>query len=143
MSSNNDVHTAIGEASNDCFSLALGLEPRQRSHHHGKGGIALLEGFHMLLDQQGCGRNQGHLLAILNGFERSPNSHLRFTKPHVPGNETIHRNRPLHIGFHLINGGELIRSFDKRERFFQLTLPGSVGRKSKTRCRHPRGIELH
>ena len=97
----------------------------------------------MLLHEKRGGRNQRHLLLVLNGFERRPHRNLSLSKPHVTGNQTIHRNGSLHVGFHLIDGGELVRRFHKRKRLFQLSLPGGVGRECKTWGCHPSGVELH
>ncbi len=95
----------------------------------------------MLLDQQGGGRNNGNLFAILNGFESRPHGNLGLTKTHIAGDETIHRDGALHIGFDLIDRGHLIGGFHKRECLFELSLPRCIGRKCVAGRRHAGRIQ--
>ena len=107
---------AIGESGQHQFCFRITLEPRQGTHGDRERGVTLLERFHMLLHQQSGGRYHRHLLLVLNGFECCPHRNLGFYKPHITGNEAIHRDGSLHVGLHLVNGGELVGGLHERKR---------------------------
>ena len=143
MGPNDDVNTAIGESGQHQFCFRITLEPREGTHVDRERGVTLLERFHMLLHQQSGGRYHRHLLLVLNGFECCPHRNLGFSKPHITGDEAIHRDGSLHVGLHLVNGGELVRGLHERKRLLQLPLPRGVGGEGKPRGCHPGGVKLH
>ena len=83
MSPDDDVDTAIGEPSENCLSFGIGLKPREGPKVDREGRIALLEGLHVLFDQQRGGCNQRHLFLILDCFERCPDRNFGLAKAHI------------------------------------------------------------
>ena len=80
----------------------------------------------MLLDEQRGRHEHGHLLGILHGLEGGTHGDLGFAKAHVAADEAIHRDRLLHIGLDLVDGGQLVGGLLVRERVLQLLLPRGV-----------------
>ena len=72
----------------------------------------------MLLHQKRCGHEYRNLLTVLHGLERRAHSDLRLPVTDIATDEPIHRRSALHIGLHLIDAGQLIRSLDIGEGIF-------------------------
>ena len=81
----------------------------------------------MLLDEQGGGHEHGHLLALLDRLEGRPDRDLGLAVADVAADQSVHRDRLLHIGFDLVDGRELVGGLHVVEGVLELPLPGSVG----------------
>ena len=71
----------------------------------------------MLLCQQGCGTQDGDLLAVHDGNESRTQRHLGFAETHVAANKAIHGTARVHIGNDSRNGRGLIGRFFKSKTF--------------------------
>ena len=96
----------------------------------------------MLKCQYGRRHQYRHLLVVGSSLECRTHGNLRLTKTHIAANKTVHRTFPLHIGFHLGGGFQLVGSIFVNERRFQFLLHKAVGRKSKTFFIAAGGIEF-
>ncbi len=96
----------------------------------------------MLPDEQGRRHEHDDLLAVLHRLERRAHRDLGLAEADVAGDEAVHRDGPLHVGLHLVDGGELIGRLGEREGLFELALPGGVGRERVPLGRHPSGVQL-
>ena len=96
----------------------------------------------MLPRKQGRRDQNRDLLAVLNRLERGTHGNLSLTEAHVAGNQAVHRDLGLHILLDLIDGGQLIRGLNERERCLKLGLPRSVRRERVPAGGHPSRIQL-
>ena len=78
------------------------------------------------------GREDGHLLAVSNCFERGAHSHFSFAVTDVAAKQPIHRRRFFEVALNVPNGVELIGRFLKLESVFKFALPVAIGGKRKT-----------
>ena len=127
MRADDHVHGAVLEALDRVVDLLGGLEAAHRPDGDGEALVALREGLVMLLDEQRGRHEHGHLLGILHGLERGAHGDLGFAEAHVAADEAVHRDRFLHIGLDLVDGGQLVCGLLIRERILQLLLPRGVG----------------
>ncbi len=77
----------------------------------------------MLLGQNGGRHQVHHLLALLHGFEGSPDSNLRLAIPNIAADQAVHNLRALHIRFRIRNGSNLILRLLKGKHFLKFPLP--------------------
>ena len=91
---------------------------------------ALLESIIMLISQNRCRHQHGHLLAIGHRLKCRPDSDFRFPESHVPTNQTVHHVRTLHVRFHRFNRFHLIRRFLVHEGSLHLILQKTIFRES-------------
>ena len=122
----NDVDRPLGEPLDRLGSFTFGLKTRQLGQTHGKAGVSFTESLVMLGNQERGGNQNGHLFAVLNGFESRAQRYLGFAVADVAGNEPIHWRRLFHVSFDLVNRLKLVGSFNVGKRIFQLALPGCV-----------------
>ena len=115
--SDDDVDGSVGQAPDRVLRLLVGLKTAEPPKVHGEPGETFGKGFQVLLNQQGRRNEHDDLFAILNRFECRANSHLCLAVADIARDESVHRDRPLHIGFDLVDGCELVGSLDERERF--------------------------
>ena len=120
------VHRAGPQALDGPVDLLGGLEPAHGRHIDREPFEPFAEGLVMLLDQQRGGHEHGHLLAVLHGLEGRAQRDLGFAEPHIAADQAIHRHGLFHVGFDLVDGGELVGGFLIGEGVFQLFLPWGV-----------------
>ena len=120
------VHRAGPQALDGPVDLLGGLEPAHGRHIDREPFEPFAEGLVMLLDQQRGGHEHGHLLAVLHGLEGRAQRDLSFAEPHIAADEAVHRYGLFHVGFNLVDGGELVGGFLIGEGVFQLFLPWGV-----------------
>ena len=142
VGSDDDVDRAIREPLERLLRLLVALKTAEGAEVHGEPGEAFGEGLDVLPHKQGGGHQHHDLFAVLHRLERGAHRNLGFAVADVARDETVHRDGPLHVGFDLVDGGELVDRFDERKRLLQLALPRSVGRESVPSTRHPGGVQL-
>ena len=108
------------------FASLSRLEPAERPQVHGEPGEALLEGLEVLLHEQRRRHEHGDLLAVLDGLERGAHGDLGLAEADVAREQAVHRDRPLHVGLHLVDGLQLVGGLGERERLLELALPRGV-----------------
>ena len=82
----------------------------------------------MLLREKRRRHEDGGLVPVLHRLEHRPHCDLGLAEAHVPADETVHGHRLLHVGFHVVDGLELVRGLRIEEGLLELCLPGRVGR---------------
>ena len=122
-----DVHRAFGKAFRGLFNLLGGLESAHLRHFHRESLIPLGERLVMLLHEQRGGHEHGDLLAVLHGLERGAHGDFGFAEAHVAADQAIHRHGLFHVGFHFVDGAQLVGRLLVRERVLELALPRCVG----------------
>ena len=65
----------------------------------------------MLLSQDSGGHKDGDLSTGLDGFEGGTNGQLGLTVADVAAEQPVHGLRSAHVGFELVQSGELIGGF--------------------------------
>ena len=126
------VHGAVLKPLDRVVDVLGGLEAAHRPDGDGEALVALREGLVMLLDEQRGRHEHGHLLGVLHGLERGAHGDLGFAETHVAADQAVHRDRLLHIGLDLVDGGQLVGGLLVRERVLQLLLPRGVGAERET-----------
>src|SRR3990170_2420851 len=126
MRADDHVHTPLTKARQ--HRLLLLWRPKAREHLHAKRERlkALLECAPVLLRQDGGWHQEGYLLAVHDGLERTAQRHLGLSVPHIACNQTVHWTGPFHVSLDVIDRAELIRRFFKSERGLKLPLPRRV-----------------
>ena len=82
------------------------------------------------------------LHSVHHRLERRANRHLSFAVADIAANQPVHRFLRLHVGFHFLDGRELIRRFIIGKRRFKLALPRGVRLKCVSfQCR-PRRVDF-
>ena len=114
-----DVDFARGQAFENVALLGGRAETVQHIHGHGEQGEALAERAAVLLGEDGCRRENGHLLFVEHGFERGAQSHLGFAVAHIAVYDTVHGARLFHVGLHRVDGSQLVVGFIKGERVLE------------------------
>ena len=122
-----NVDLAGSKGGDGSFDFLGFLETAHRGHVDREALVALGERLEMLLDEQRGGHEHGHLFAVLHRLERGAHGDLRFAEAHVAADQAIHRARLLHVGLHLVDGGELVGGFLIWEGVLKLLLPRGVG----------------
>ena len=101
----------------------------------GIGGETFRQRAPVLLGQDRCWGQHGHLLARRDGLEDGPNRHFGFAETDISADETIHGLLFFHVPFHIGRGLELIGGEFVGEGFFEFALPGpSVGKAKPLAC---------
>ena len=62
----------------------------------GKRRETLFESFEMLEGEHGCGRENCHLLVVVDGLESRPHGYFGFSIAHVTAKQPVHRRRRFH-----------------------------------------------
>ena len=135
------VHGPVLQPGERLLGLLGGLEPGERGQAHREAGEALGERLGVLLGQQRGGHEHGDLLAVLHGLERRAHRHLGLAVAHVPGDQPVHGDLPLHVRLDLVDGGQLVRRLDVGERLLELALPRGVLREGVPAGGHPRRVQ--
>ena len=120
------VHGAFGEPFGGLLDLLGLLEAAHRGHVDGESLIAFGERLVMLLNQQRGGHEHGDLLAVLHRLERGSHGDLGFAEADVAADQAVHGPWLLHVGLHVVDGGELVGGLLVRERVLKLLLPRGV-----------------
>ena len=136
------VHGPAGQALHGGLVLLGGLEAAHGGHIHREALEALGEGLVVLLDQQGRGHQDHHLLAVLNGLEGGADGYFGLAEAHIPADQAVHGHRLLHIGLDLVDGGQLVGSLLVGEGILQLLLPGGVRAEGEALGALPGRVEL-
>ena len=142
MGADDDVDLAVGDAVDDLAGLGVALEARQLRHADGEPGEAGGERRVVLRDEQRRRHEHRDLLAVLDGLEGGAHGDLGLAVADVAADEAVHRDKLLHVGLHLGDGGELVRGLDVAERVLEFPLPGGVGAERVALGRLAGGVEL-
>ena len=97
----------------------------------------------MLLGQQRGRHQHDHLLAVLHGLERGADRDLGLAVADVAGDHPVHRDRLLHVGLDLVDGGQLVGRLGVGEGVLELALPGRVRAKAKPGRGRPSRVQLN
>ena len=97
----------------------------------------------MLLSQNGCWRQHGHLLPGRDRLEDGPDRHFGLAETDITADKPVHRLAPFHIPFHISCCFQLIRGGFIGERFLQFPLPGTIDGEGEAVGLLPFGVELH
>ncbi|EPJ40697.1 putative Transcription-repair-coupling factor [Streptomyces afghaniensis 772] len=142
VGADDDVHRALAQAFQDRLGLGVGLEAGQRLDAHRELRVPLAERPEVLLHQQGRGHQDGDLLAVLDGLEGGPDGDLGLAVADVAADQTVHRDRLLHVLLDLGDGGELVGRLRVGEGVLQFPLPGGVRPEGVAGGRHAGAVEL-
>ena len=142
VGADDDVDAAVSQALDDRRRLGVALEPRECLDRHRELQVTVREGLQVLLHQQGCRHEHGHLLAVLHGLEGRPHRDLGLAVADIAADEPVHGDLALHVGLDLVDRGQLVGRLDIGEGVLELTLPGRVWPESVTGRGHPRRVEL-
>ena len=126
VGADDDVDLAAAHAPRHLAGLGGREEPGQHLDPHRVAGEAVAEGLVVLLGEQRRGHEHGHLLAVLHRLERGADGDLGLAEADVAAHEAVHRVVGLHVGLHLVDGGELVGRLLVREGVLQLALPRRV-----------------
>ena len=126
MRADHHVDGAVLQTRNGVVDFLGGLESAHCGHIHREALIALGERLEMLLHQQRGRYEHGHLFGILHRLESGTYGDLRLAETDVAADETIHRYGSFHVGFDLVDGGELVGGLLIREGILQFLLPWRV-----------------
>ena len=137
-----DVDRAVGQPVDRGLGLLVGLEPRQRRDVHRERGVPLGEGRVVLLDEQRGRHQDGDLLAVLDRLERGPDGDLGLAVADVAADDPVHRHDAFHVVLDVVDGGQLVRRLDERERVLELALPRRVLGERVALGRLARGVQL-
>ena len=141
MGANHHVGLTAAQVANG-FLLLLGrteaveqLDGHRHALHPTQYGL-------IMLPSQDRGRHQeGALFALADTFKSGAQGHLGLTETDVSAQQAVHRNRPLHIVFNLIDAPKLIIGLFKLKPALKVILQIGVGGEGITRCMHPLGIK--
>ena len=93
---------------NNLLLLFGGQEPGEDLHSDRVGGEPFGERLVMLLGEECCRAEDGHLATILHRFESGPDRNFGLAKPDIPEDEPVHRFVVLHVLLDLLDGLQLI-----------------------------------
>ena len=91
----------------------------------------------MLEGEDGGGREDGDLLAVLHGFEGGAHGDFGFAVADVAAEQAVHGLCGLHVALDVGDGGELVVGFVEVEGVLELALQLVVGREGvalRRRC---------
>ncbi len=142
MRADDEVDRAVGETFEGVLGLLVGLEARERPDRHRELAEPLGERRVVLLHQQRRRHEQDDLLAVLDRLERGAYGDLGLAVADVAADETIHRDRALHVALDLVDRDHLVGSLDERECILELGLPRGVRAECVTLGRLSRRVEL-
>ena len=127
MRAHQHVHAAIGKAFERRCLLLRRAEATEHLDGYAERVEAVFEVRVVLLRQNGGGAQHHHLLFVLRRRERRAQRHLGFAKSHITAHQAVHGLRAAHVGFHVRDGGQLVRRFLIGERLFHFALRRRVG----------------
>ena len=94
----------------------------------------------MLLGQHRGGHQNGHLLAVHDGFHDSTEGNFWFAEAHVAAEQTLHGGGRLHIPLDVRDTAQLIIGFRVGEVVLEFFLPGRVGGEGEARLPLPGSV---
>ena len=101
----------------------------------GNPAIRSRERLQVLVGQQRRRHQHRDLLAVLHRLERRPHRDLGLAVADVAADHPVHRDRLLHVGLDLGDGGQLVDGLGEPERVLHLGLPRGVRPERVTRRR--------
>ncbi len=137
-----DVDKAFLEVGENGLRLASrlkagqGLDADREKGHPGPECVQVLAG------QDRRGAQDGHLLAVHDGFERGPHGHFRLAVSDVAAEKAVHGGTGFHVRFDVADGLDLVLGLLVFEDLFELRLPFSFGAEGKPLDGFALGIEL-
>ena len=139
---NQHVHRSIRRLLQGCPLLGRRPETADHVHAQAKRRKPAGKGLKMLLRQY-RGRDQHrYLFAAHYRLESRPQGHFRLAEPNVAAQQPVHRLRLFHIRLDFGHSRQLVRRFLKRERIFELHLPGRVRQKGEAGGQAAAGIQV-
>ena len=141
VGADDDVDGAVGQAVDHDLRLGVALEPGQRLDVHRVGRVPVDERVEVLLHQERRRHQHGHLGAVLHGLERRPHRDLGLAVADVAADQSVHRDRLLHVRLDLVDGDQLVRRLGVGERVLELALPGRVRTEGAAGRGHPGRVQ--
>ena len=96
----------------------------------------------MLEREHGGRREQRHLLAVAQRFERGSHGDFRFAVAHVTAQQAVHRMGRFHVALDLLRGGDLVLGGVELKSVFELALPVGVARERESLGHAPLRVQL-
>ena len=118
-----------------------GEEARQHLDPHRVVREALAERLAVLVGEQRGRHEHRDLLAVLHRLERGAHRDLGLAVADVAAHQAVHRDRPLHVGLHVVDRLQLVGRLLERERLLDLVLPRRVGREGVAGRGEPLPVE--
>ena len=143
VGADHDVDRAVLHALEHRPRLGGVGEPGQPLHGDREAGHPLGERLQVLIGQQRRRHQHRHLLAVLHGLERRPHRDLGLAVADVAADHPVHRDRLLHVGLDLGDGGQLVDGLGEPERVLHLGLPRGVRAERVARRGLPLGVQRH
>ena len=109
VGTNNDIDAAGRQTSNRGFYFTRSFKSREPGKVDRKTGVSLTESIHMLGYQESGGNQDSYLFPILDCLKSRTHRDLSLSVPHIATDHSVHRDRALHVGFHIIDCCQLIR----------------------------------
>ena len=136
-----EVDLAGGELRERLRDLAAGAEAAEHRDIHRKTEKALQGGLVVLLREHGRRHEDRGLLAVEHTLHHGAQRDLGLAEAHVAAEQSVHRDRALHVALDFIGAFELIIGLGIAEILFKLVLPLAVGRKGVARQALALGIQ--
>ena len=96
----------------------------------------------MLLRQYSGRDEHSHLFAAHYRLESRSQGHFRLAEANIAAQQPVHRLRLFHVRLDFRHSRQLIGSFLKRERIFELRLPGRIRQKGEAGRQAAAGIQV-
>ena len=122
VSADEDVHVAVFDALDNDLLLLGRAEARDHFDVDGELRKATLERLEMLEAENGGGRKDRDLLAVLHGLECSAHGHFGFAVAHIAAEQAVHGRGRFHVVLDGADGGELVVGFAIVEGVFKFLL---------------------
>ena len=141
MRTDHDVDGAVADSLHHLVLFLGGEEARQHLDPHGIVREPLAERLAVLTREQ-RGRNEDRdLLSVEDGLRRGAQGDLGLAVADVAADQSVHRNRPFHVGLGLDDRLGLVGRLLVGERLFDLVLERRVGPEHVTDGREPAPVE--
>ena len=127
VGTDDQINSTCPELLKGYLLLSWSTEPAEAIDNHRETPEPGNGGLEMLLGQDGGGDQNGHLLAVHNGFHNGTKGNLGLAEAYVAAQEPVHGDGRLHIILDLSDTAELIVSLGIGEIIFKLGLPGGIG----------------
>jgi len=133
VGADDDVHGAFADELDDLLLFTRRAEPAEHLDGDRVTGHAFAEHVPVLFREHGGRAEHGNLHAVHHRLERRADGDLGFAEADIAADEPVHWPVGFHVSFNLLDRGQLIRRFLKREGGLELPLPRRVGSKAVAR----------
>jgi hypothetical protein len=108
----------------------------------GELGHPLAKAVEVLLGEDGCGDENGDLVAAVNGLKGGSHGDLGFAEANVAAEQAIHGSRAEHVGFDGSDRGKLVGCFSIREGGVEFALPLAISIERDAGPGSPEGLHF-